>query len=81
MKSATPAEQPNTGEWQPISEWKWILRAHPFPEIANKPFVLDVHVDANVHPPATGVWQLPPTPYNEPVFGQRFVPDVPASAK
>ncbi len=36
---------------------------------SNKPFVLDVHVDANVHPPATGAWQLPPTPYNEPVFG------------
>ncbi len=41
---------------------------------ANKPFVLDVHVDANVHPPATGAWQLPPTPYNEPVFGERFLP-------
>jgi acetolactate synthase-1/2/3 large subunit len=42
---------------------------------ANKPFVLDVHVDANVHPPATGAWQLPPTPYNEPAFGQRFLPN------
>lgn len=46
---------------------------------ANKPFLLDVHVDANVRPPATGAWQLPPTPYNEPAFGQRWVPDaVPA---
>lgn len=42
----------------------------------NKPFLLDVHVDANVRPPATGAWQLPPTPYNEPVFGKRWVPDM-----
>jgi acetolactate synthase I/II/III large subunit len=42
---------------------------------ANKPFLLDVHVDAEVRPPSTGAWELPPTPYNEPVFGQRFIPD------
>ncbi len=48
---------------------------------SNKPFVLDVHVDANVHPPATGAWQLPPTPYNEPVFGQRFLPSDEAPVK
>jgi acetolactate synthase-1/2/3 large subunit len=42
---------------------------------SNKPYLLDVHVDAEVRPPATGAWQLPPTPYKEPVFGQRFVPD------
>ena len=49
---------------------------------ANKPFLLDVHVDANVRPPATGAWQLPPTPYNEPVFGKRWVPDmVPARGR
>jgi len=42
---------------------------------ANKPFLIDVHVDAEVRPPATGTWQLPPTPYKEPAFGQRFVPD------
>jgi acetolactate synthase-1/2/3 large subunit len=42
---------------------------------ANKPYLLDVHVDANVRPPATGAWQLPPTPYNEPVFGERWLPD------
>ena len=41
---------------------------------SNKPFLLDVHVDAEVRPPATGAWQLPPTPYNEPVFGERYVP-------
>ena len=48
---------------------------------SNKPFVLDVHVDANAHPPATGAWQLPPTPYNEPVFGQRFLPSEQAPVK
>src|SRR5437660_7705455 len=42
----------------------------------NKPVLLDVHVDANVRPPATGAWQLPPTPYTEPVFGRRWVPDM-----
>jgi acetolactate synthase-1/2/3 large subunit len=42
---------------------------------ANKPFVIDVHVDAEVRPPATGAWQLPPTPWKEPQFGQRFIPD------
>jgi acetolactate synthase-1/2/3 large subunit len=42
---------------------------------ANKPYLLDVHVDAEVRPPSTGTWQLPPTPYKEPAFGQRFLPD------
>ena len=42
---------------------------------ANKPFLLDVHVDAEVRPPSTGAWELPPTPHKEPVFGQRFIPD------
>ena len=47
---------------------------------ANKPFVVDVHVDAEVRPPATGAWELPPTPYKEPAFGERFIPD-PVAAK
>src|SRR5271170_6690807 len=42
---------------------------------ANKPFVLDVHVDAEVRPPSTGAWELPPTPHKEPVFGHRFIPN------
>jgi acetolactate synthase-1/2/3 large subunit len=42
---------------------------------ANKPFLLDVHVDAEVKPPSTGTWQLPPTPYREPAFGERWLPD------
>lgn len=42
---------------------------------SGKPFLLDVHVDAEVKPPATGTWQLPPTPYREPAFGKPFVPE------
>jgi acetolactate synthase-1/2/3 large subunit len=42
---------------------------------ANRPFLLDVHVDAEVKPPSTGTWQLPPTPYREPAFGERWLPD------
>jgi len=42
---------------------------------SGKPYVLDVHVDANVRPPATGTWQLPPTPYREPGFGKAYLPD------
>jgi acetolactate synthase I/II/III large subunit len=41
---------------------------------SNKPFLLDVHVDANVRPPATGTWQLPPTPFKEPGFGKPYLP-------
>ena len=39
-----------------------------------KPCLLDVHVDADVRPTATGTWQLPPTAYGEPTFGKRYVP-------
>ena len=38
-----------------------------------RPCVIDVHVDANVRPPATGTWQLPPIPYKEPVYGKPYV--------
>jgi acetolactate synthase-1/2/3 large subunit len=47
---------------------------------ANKPFLLDVHVDAEVRPPATGTWQLPPTPFREPAFGKRWLPGDPVTA-
>lgn len=39
----------------------------------NAPCVIDVHVDANIRPPSTGAWQLPPIPIKEPVFGKKFV--------
>jgi acetolactate synthase I/II/III large subunit len=35
-----------------------------------RPCVIDVHVDADVRPPSTGTWQLPPIPFKEPVFGK-----------
>jgi acetolactate synthase-1/2/3 large subunit len=35
-----------------------------------RPCVIDVHVDAEVRPPSTGTWQLPPTPFREPIFGK-----------
>jgi len=40
-----------------------------------------VHVDAEVRPPATGAWELPPTPHKEPVFGKRWLPGDAAPAK
>ena len=38
-----------------------------------RPCVIDVHVDAEVRPPSTGTWQLPPTPFKEPAFGKPWV--------
>jgi len=40
---------------------------------ARKPCVIDVHVDANVRPPSTGTWQLPPIPFKEPAYGKPWV--------
>jgi acetolactate synthase-1/2/3 large subunit len=40
---------------------------------SRRPCVLDVHVDDKVKPPSTGTWQLPPTPYKEPLFGKPWV--------
>jgi acetolactate synthase-1/2/3 large subunit len=44
---------------------------------SNKPWLLDVHVDANIRPPATGTWALPPTPHKEPVYGKPYRPGGP----
>ena len=41
---------------------------------ANAPYVLDVHVDRDIKPPAVGTWELPPLPYGEPAFGRRRLP-------
>lgn len=40
----------------------------------NKPALIDVHVDANIRPPATGTWALPPLRHKEPVFGKPWRP-------
>ena len=42
---------------------------------SGKPALLDVHVDPEVRPPATGTWQLPPTAFGEPAFGGPFLQD------
>jgi acetolactate synthase-1/2/3 large subunit len=39
---------------------------------SNKPTLIDVHVDANIPPPGTGAWALPPIVPKEPVFGARW---------
>ncbi len=39
---------------------------------ARRPCVIDMHVDSEVRPPSTGAWQLPPLPFKEPTFGQRY---------
>ena len=41
---------------------------------SNKPTLIDVHVDADIRPPGTGVWALPPIPPNEPEFGGPWRP-------
>jgi acetolactate synthase-1/2/3 large subunit len=35
-----------------------------------RPCLIDVHVDAEVRPPSTGTWQLPPTAHREPIYGK-----------
>lgn len=42
---------------------------------ANVPYLIDVRVDADIKPPATGAWHLPPVPYHEPAFGKRYLPE------
>jgi len=37
-----------------------------------RPCLIDVHVDAEVRPPSTGTWQLPPIPYKEPAYGKPY---------
>lgn len=38
-----------------------------------RPCLIDVHVDANIRPPGTGAWALPPIPHKEPAFGKKHV--------
>jgi acetolactate synthase I/II/III large subunit len=38
-----------------------------------KPCLIDVHVDANIRPPGTGAWALPPIAHKEPIFGAKHV--------
>lgn len=42
---------------------------------SNRPALIDVHVDADIRPPSTGVWELPPIPPKDPVFGGPWRPE------
>ena len=41
---------------------------------SNRPALIDVHVDADIRPPATGAWELPPIAPKEPIFGAPWRP-------
>ncbi len=41
---------------------------------SNKPALIDVHVDADIRPPSTGSWELPPLVPKAPVFGGPWRP-------
>ncbi len=41
---------------------------------SNKPALIDVHVDADIRPPGTGSWSLPPLAPKEPAFGVPWSP-------
>ena len=41
----------------------------------NRPALIDVHVDVDIRPPATGAWELPPLTLKEPVFGGPWRPE------
>src|SRR3546814_13301706 len=40
----------------------------------NRPALIDVHVDADIRPPSTGAWELPPIAPKEPMFGRPWRP-------
>jgi hypothetical protein len=37
-KSADPFPGPSSDNWRPAGQWQWVLWAHPFSEIFNKPW-------------------------------------------
>ena len=41
----------------------------------NRPALIDVHVDADIRPPSTGSWELPPLVPKEPIFGGPWRPE------
>jgi acetolactate synthase-1/2/3 large subunit len=40
----------------------------------NRPVLIDVHVDADIRPPTTGSWALPPLQPKQPAFGTAWRP-------
>lgn len=57
-----------------------VTRSQDFAEVlaqavaSNRPVLIDVHVDADTRPPATGSWELPPLTPKEPAFGVPWRP-------
>ena len=43
---------------------------------SNKPYVIDLEVDADIKPPSVGTWELPPLRHTEPAFGEPWSPPV-----
>lgn len=41
----------------------------------NRPVLIDVHVDADIRPPTTGSWALPPLQPKEPAYGKAWQPE------
>lgn len=41
---------------------------------SNRPALINVHVDADIRPPATGTWELPPLTPKEPAYGGPWRP-------
>jgi acetolactate synthase-1/2/3 large subunit len=62
------------------AEAQTVTRSQDFAEAlaaavaSNRPTLLDVHVDADIRPPGTGAWALPPIRPKEPVFGEPWQP-------
>ena len=41
---------------------------------ANKPYLIDVNIDADQNPGGAGVWELPGLGQSQPAFGGRYQP-------
>ena len=74
----TPTSRP--GRRPPASTAITVTRSQDFAGVleqavrGERPALIDVHVDAEVRPPGTGAWALPPLTPKEPVFGAPWRP-------
>jgi acetolactate synthase-1/2/3 large subunit len=61
-------------------EAETVTRSQDFADVlkaavaSNRPTLIDVHVDADIRPPGTGAWALPPIRPKEPAFGKPWQP-------
>lgn len=73
---------PDFAAWARASgvEGHTVIRSQDFAGVleeavaSNRPSLIDVHVDAEIRPPATGAWELPPLTPKEPIFGKPWRP-------